>query len=80
MDKRKMKDQILAAIVKYITDHGYPPTIREIGEMIGVRCLSQIHECISQMIEDGELQTDAPRASRALRVPGYKFRKQDDDK
>ena len=53
-----MKDQILTAIVQYIADHGYPPTVREIGE---------------QMIKGGELQTDSPRSPRALRVPGYKF-------
>lgn len=73
MDKKEMKDQILTAIVQYITDHGYPPTVREIGEATGIRGLSQIHECIRQMIRDGELQTDSPRSPRALRVPGYKF-------
>ena len=68
-----MKDQIFTVIVQYITDHGYPPTVREIGEAVGIRSLSQIHEYIRQMIRDGELQTDSARSPRALRVPGYKF-------
>lgn len=75
MKSAEKKDMILEAIVRYIQLHGYPPTFREIGEMVRINSLSQVHEYIRQMIEDGELQTDANGSTRALRVPGYRFEK-----
>ena len=66
----EMREQIKQVIIDYITLHGYPPTQQEIGQAVG-RCKSVINGYVTQMLADGELETDALQgAPRALRVPG----------
>ena len=74
--KRK---EILEMIIRYIEEHGYPPTYREIGEAVGLESNSSVNRHICRMLEDGMLETDeeTPGSSRAIRVPGYKFVKED---
>lgn len=73
----EMCNQIKQAVIDYITLHGYPPTIQEIGQAVG-RCKSVINGYVTQMLVDGELETDAMQgAPRALRVPGMWYGKAD---
>lgn len=68
---------ILEKIISYITEHGYPPTIREICNMTGIKSTSTIHNHLNKMIESGMLETDSGIGStRAIRVPGYRFVKE----
>ena len=68
------REKILNYIIKYILKHGYPPTVREIGEGIGLRSTSTVQAQIKKMLETRMLESDAPEGTpRALRVPGYKF-------
>ena len=72
-----VRRQIYDAIVKYIGEHGYPPTVREIGDMVGLKSTSSVQSHLKRMIEMGTLETDAGFSSpRAIRVPGYKFTKE----
>ena len=69
----EMRNQIKQAVIDYITLHGYPPTMQEIGQAVG-RCKSVINGYVTQMLVDGELETDAMQgAPRALRVPGMRW-------
>lgn len=68
-----MQEKILAAIIEYITEHGYSPTVREIGDAVGLRSPATVHGYLEKMFDDGILETDAPRTPRAIRVPGYEF-------
>ena len=61
------------AIVTYINEHQYAPTVRELCELTGMKSTSTIHSHVTRLINDGYLETDAYGAPRALRVPGYKF-------
>ena len=85
IDKRKhgekKRQEILEMIIRYIEEHGYPPTYREIGEAVGLASNSSVNSHICRMLEDGMLETDeeTPGSSRAIRVPGYKFVKVDDN-
>lgn len=65
-----MKEKILTAIKTYIHQHGYPPTLREIGDLVGLQSSSSVHMHIQKMLELGMLETDHPGMQRALRVPG----------
>lgn len=68
------KKQILEAIINYISEHGYPPSVREIGEMVNLKSTSSVQYYLKQMIAVGLLETDAEcNTPRAIRVPGYKF-------
>lgn len=72
MDK---KQQIRDFIVEYITEHGYPPTVREIGEGVNLASTSSVQAYLKQMLKLGVIETDAENSPRAIRVPGYVFTK-----
>lgn len=74
-----VRQRILEMIIDYIECHGYPPTIREIGDGVGLKSTSSVVSHITKMLDSGMLETDAemPGTPRALRVPGYKFVKED---
>ena len=70
-------ERIMQAIVSYIAEHQYAPTVREIGSMTGINSTSSVHHYIGALLAEGKLETDAGLgSSRALRVPGYKFIKE----
>lgn len=73
----KTREAIYKAIISYIERHGYSPTNREIMSMAGLKSTSSVHEHLLAMKELGMIETDAGfGASRAIRVPGYKFVKE----
>lgn len=72
-----MKQKILEFIISYIQLHGYPPTVREVGDGVGLKSKSSVHAHLLRMLNDGMIETDAGNGSpRAIRVPGYKFVKE----
>lgn len=69
-----VRTRIYDYIVDYLEEHGYPPSVREIADGVGVGSTSTVHHHICIMLKRKELETDAkPGASRAIRVPGYRF-------
>ena len=66
MNKR---EEILQAIINFIQEHGYSPTVREIGEMVGLKSTSSVHAHLQRMFIEGVIETD---------VPEYKFIKAGD--
>ncbi len=69
-----VRGKILRFIIGYLEEHGYPPTVREIGDGVGLKSKSSVHAHLTRMIADGVLETDAQeRSPRAIRVPGYRF-------
>ncbi len=73
---RQKRKEILEAIISYIQEHGYAPTVREIGEMVGLKSTSSVQSHLNRMLVDGMIETDARVGSpRAIRVPGYEFKK-----
>lgn len=74
----KNKELIKEKNIFYIKEHGYAPTVREICEMTNLKSTSSVQSYLCKMFEEGELETDAKiGASRAIRVPGYKYVKVD---
>lgn len=70
------RKQILKFIIAYITEHGYPPTTREIGDGVGLKSTSSVQRHMERMLKDGKIKSDAGiGCSRAIRVPGYEFAK-----
>lgn len=65
---------IMSYIKNYIQEHGYPPSVREIGNGVGLKSTSSVQKHLKKLIDTGELETDAEIGSpRTLRVPGYIF-------
>lgn len=68
-----IKIKIFEFIKSYIKRHCYPPTVREIADNLEIS-VSSVHGHMREMIKEGILETDAQiGASRAIRIPGYKF-------
>lgn len=74
---QQTRQQIYDFVIQYITDHGYPPSLREIGDGVGLSSSSSVHSHLAKMFADGTLETDGGLdRPRAIRVPGYKFVKE----
>lgn len=76
---KNTENRILDAIIQYIEEHKYSPTVREIGDMVGLKSPSSVQAYLKRMLDKGLLESDASFGSpRAIRVPGYIFVKGDD--
>ncbi len=62
---------ILEFLHEYVEQHGYPPTVREIGEAVGLRSPSTVHAHLAQLERAGLLRRDPtkPRAIELRREP-----------
>ena len=70
--------EILNYIKEYIVSHGYPPTVREIGDLAGLSSTQSVHYRLKKMMEQGLIESDDNFGSpRAIRVPGYEFVKKE---
>ncbi len=57
--------EVLRFIARQIEDHGYPPTIREIGEALDIRSTNGVNDHLKALERKGYLTRD-PVKSRAL--------------
>src|SRR5688500_4565678 len=58
-------------LVKYVDAHGYPPTVREIGEEVGLASPSTVHAHLANLERAGLLRRD-PTKPRALELVGHR--------
>ena len=58
---------ILEYLHEYVDEHGYPPTVREIGEAVGLRSPSTVHAHLAQLERAGVLKRD-PTKPRAIEL------------
>jgi repressor LexA len=65
----KRQREIFDFVVKYADKHGYPPTVREIGEAVGLASPSTVHAHLANLERAGLLKRD-PTKPRALEVVG----------
>lgn len=71
-----MEQKVFDCIVEYIKEHNYPPSMRDLCELTGIKSTSSAHKYVCNLIQKGKIETDGKiGASRALRVVGYEFRK-----
>lgn len=59
--------KILETIQRSVNDHGYPPSMREIGDTVGLASLSSVTHQLSQLEKLGYLRRD-PKRPRAMEV------------
>ena len=59
--------QILQYILQHIENHGYPPTVREIGEAVKLSSSSTVHAHLKNLEDSGFIQRDAV-LTRAIKV------------
>src|SRR6266545_7319423 len=63
------QQQIWNFLVEYVDGHGYPPTVREIGERVGLASPSTVHAHLANLERAGLLRRD-PTKPRALELIG----------
>jgi repressor LexA len=63
------QQEIWTFLVDYIDRHGYPPTVREIGEAVGLASPSTVHAHLANLERAGLLRRD-PTKPRALELMG----------
>jgi repressor LexA len=61
--------EIWSFLVDYVDRHGYPPTVREIGEAVGLASPSTVHAHLANLERAGLLRRD-PTKPRALELVG----------
>lgn len=59
--------EVYEFVVRYADDHGYPPTVREIGEAVGLASPSTVHAHLANLERAGYLRRD-PTKPRALEL------------
>jgi repressor LexA len=59
--------EVLEVIQKYLGERGYPPSVREIGEAVGLTSPSTVHAHLNALQRRGYLRRD-PTKPRALEV------------
>lgn len=58
---------ILTMIHEHVAEHGYPPSVREIGDAVGLRSPSSVHAQLETLARKGYLRRD-PTKPRALEL------------
>ncbi len=62
--------QILNCIEQHMSQHGYPPTVREIGSAVNLSSSSTVHAHLKSLEEGGHIQRDAVLTRAIKLVPG----------
>ncbi|WP_455949936.1 transcriptional repressor LexA [Eubacterium sp.] len=66
------QQQILDYIKEEILEKGYPPTVREICEKVGLRSTSSVHSHLNTLEENGYIRRD-PTKPRAIEIMDDEF-------
>ena len=63
----KRQQEIFDFVKRYVGEHGYPPTVRDIGKAIGLTSSSTVHAHLGNLERLGLLRRD-PTKPRAIEV------------
>jgi repressor LexA len=61
--------EIYDYLTSYVDNHGYPPTVREIGEAVGLASPSTVHAHLANLERAGLIKRD-PTKPRAVELVG----------
>jgi repressor LexA len=67
VDLTKRQKEIFDYIKRYLSKHGYPPTVREIGKALGLHSPSTVHAHLANLEKSGLLRRD-PTKPRAIEL------------
>ena len=69
---KERHEQIRDYIVQYTISHGWPPSVREIGEGVRLESTSSVQLHLKQMADAGIIKM-VPGQPRCIAVPGVKI-------
>jgi repressor LexA len=67
MNLTQRQQEIFDFVKRYVGEHGYPPTVRDIGKAIGLTSSSTVHAHLANLEKAGVLRRD-PTKPRAIEV------------
>jgi repressor LexA len=67
VDLTKRQQEIFDFIKRYSSEHGYPPTVRDIGKAVGLASSSTVHAHLANLEKAGLLRRD-PSKPRAIEL------------
>ena len=70
----KLREQMYQFMIDYIKKNGYSPTIRELGDAVGLKSSSSVYTHLTQLEIEGRIKTK-PYSPRAISVVGYEYKK-----
>ena len=62
------REEILAFLKTFTAENGYPPTVREIMQAVGLRSTASVHYHLSELNRSGEISMDGSK-NRAISLP-----------
>ena len=68
LELTKRQKEVLEAITKYIVMNGYPPSIRDLGEEVGLKSASTVSFMLTKLKEKGYVtwQEGRPRTLKVI--------------
>ena len=73
---QEKQEAILSFIKREVTRRGYPPSVREIGDAIGITSTSTVHSHLSRLEKRGLIRRD-PTKPRAIEITDDSYRRSD---
>ena len=70
---KKRHAEILEFCKKYMLENGYPPSMRESAEGIGLKSTNTVWHYMKEMRENGTIISGPEFSSRAFRIPGMNY-------
>ena len=67
-----MREKIYNFIVNFMTENGYSPNIREIGDAVGLSSTSSVFNQLMNLQDEGLIKMQNGK-SRTISLVGYKF-------
>lgn len=67
MELTERQEQVLEYIRATVASRGYPPSVREIGDAVGLNSPSTVHSHLNSLVEAGAIKRD-PSKPRAIMV------------
>ena len=77
IEEIKTKERVYQFIVKYISDVGYAPSVRDICKAVELKSTSSVYSHLMHLETEGRIETK-PYSPRAIKVVGYKYQKMED--
>lgn len=63
----ELRERMYQFIVKYINDMGYSPTVREIGNAVGLKSSSSVYSHLSKLEIEGRIKSK-PNCPRTIKI------------
>lgn len=63
------EERVLIAIARYWGERGIAPTVRELGELVGMRSTSAVHYWLRELAEGGLIHWDTGSARTVRLTP-----------